>query len=149
MKKACIVLPLCIMTAAGCGYPKVSKDEIRLMIRLDAEEDIGLLIVDTDVNGIQASGGISNADRTELKCDELLDWTINRADYDMKEESVSLSVRFRVITEYCDPNYENVYPEEYTVYLEPVSSDVIFGNEYHMTVTGSEENGYHVTMDDE
>ena len=61
---------------------------------------------------------------------------------------MGLSVRFRVITEYCDPNYENDYPEEYTVLLDPISFNADFRETYHITITGDKENGYQASLDE-
>ncbi|NMA66042.1 MAG: hypothetical protein GX957_07335 [Clostridiaceae bacterium] len=51
---------------------QVADDEIRLEIQLDVEEDIGLFIIDREVGGNDFSGGLSNADKSLLKHDELL-----------------------------------------------------------------------------
>ncbi len=62
--------------------PKAAEDEIRLVIQLDLKEEIGLLILDNTLDGTETSGGISNTDRTMLKLDELLYWTISKEVYD-------------------------------------------------------------------
>ena len=151
-KKACLqfftilfmVLAFCI---SGCSQsddapPKAAEDEIMLVIQLDLKEDIGLLVLDQNLSGSETSGGISNADRTMLKHDEVLYWTFSRQNYENLPETVDLSVRFRVITQYFDPNYENIYPEEYTVLLDPVSFPADFGETYHITITGDRQTGY-------
>ena len=74
--------------------------------------------------------------KTTLKHDEVLYWTLSKQEYEYPAEIGNLSVRFRVITEYCDPNYENNYPEEYTVLLDPISVKAEFGGTYHITITG-------------
>ena len=56
-------------------------DEIALQIKLDIKEDIGLIIIDYDVNGSKGSGGISNADKTMIKHDELLIYTLSKSDF--------------------------------------------------------------------
>ena len=116
---------------SGCGepdaFPQAAEDEIKLIIQLDVKEDIGLLILDNNLDGTETIGGISNADKSMLRHDDLLDWTLSKQDYGNPADSVNLSIRFRVITEYCEPNYESIYPEEYTVLLDPISFDADFG----------------------
>lgn len=137
---------------SGCrgsdGSPEAAEDEIKMEIQLDVKEDIGLLILDNEVDGTETSGGISNADRSKLKHDEVLYWSLSKEEYKAAADTVDLSVRFRVITEYCDPNYENQYPEEYTVLLDPISFQAEFGKTYHITITGDRESGYQATLDE-
>ena len=144
-----VMLEVCM---TGCSQSedaaKAAEDEIKLTIQLDLKEDIGLLILDNNLNGVETSGGISNADKTTLKHDEVLDWTLSKQEYENPAETVNLSVRFRVITEYCDPNYENDYPEEYTVLLDPISFNADFRETYHITITGDKENGYQASLDE-
>lgn len=155
-KRGFLFLILLVMVLAvylsGCrgsdGSPEVTEDEIKMEIQLDVKEDIGLLILDNKVDGTETSGGISNADRSKLKHDEVLYWSLSKREYKAAADTVNLSVRFRVITEYCDPNYENQYPEEYTVLLDPISFQAEFGKTYHITITGDRESGYQATLDE-
>ena len=141
-------LTVCMSGCSGSdALPQAAEDEIKLMIQLNLKEDIGLLILDNNLDGAETSGGISNADKSLLKHDDLLDWTLSKQEYENPADAVNLSVRFRVITEYCDPNYENDYPEEYTVLLDPISFEAEFGTTYHITVTGDRENGYQAALD--
>lgn len=149
------LIPLVMLLAAcslGCSqsndFPKASEDEIKLIIQLDLKEDIGLLVLDNMLDGIETSGGISNADKSMLRRDDVLDWTFSRQEYGSLEVAADLSVRFRVITEYFDPNYENNYPEEYTVLLDPLSFEVECGHTYHVTITGDKEGGYQAALDE-
>ncbi len=127
---------------------KLAKDEIMLVIKLDLKEDIGLLILDNKMNGKETSGGTSNADRSMLKHDEVLYWRMNKKEYANPEGTTELSVHFRVVTEYCTPNYENIYPEEYVVWLDPLTFNVDFGETYNITITGDKENGYQAVLDE-
>ena len=52
-------------------------------------------------------------------------------------------LQFTIVTEYFDPNYDNIYPEEYMVPIEPISFQGKFGELYHVIVTGNKVNGYH------
>ncbi len=141
-----MMLAVCI---SGCSASdNVLQDEISLIIQLDLKEDIGLLILDNNLNGVETSGGISNADKTDLKSNEVLSWSINKQDHNTTTDTVDLSVRFRVITEYCDPNYENDYPEEYTMLLDAISFKADFGKVYHITITGDKVNGYRAVLDE-
>ena len=117
-------------------------DEITLHIQLDTEEDVGLLIYDYCANGHEYSGGISNADRSLLKRNEELIVVWNQQALNNPSDTVDLSIQFRIITEYVDPNYENIYPEEITRYLDSVSWDASLGESYFLTITGDQTNGY-------
>ena len=131
---------------AGCSssedVPQAAEDEIALQIQLDVKEDIGLLVIDADIDGAKTSGGISNADKSVLKHDELLYWSFNKQEYGNPADTVNLAIKFKVITEYCDPNYENIYPEELTVPLDEISFKADFGETYFVTITGDKESGY-------
>lgn len=144
-----VMLEVCM---TGCSQSedaaKAAEDEIKLTIQLDLKEDIGLLILDNNLNGVETSGGISNADKTTLKHDEVLDWTLSKQEYENPAETVNLSVRFRVITEYCDPNYENDYPEEYTILTDAISFTASFGETYSITITGDNANGYQAVLNE-
>ena len=90
---------------------EINENEIALQIQLDLKEDVGLLIIDSDIDREKESGGISNADKTMLKKDDLIYWSIDKQHYETVSDMVELLLNFTVITEYCDPNYENIYPE--------------------------------------
>lgn len=148
-----LLVMLLAVSMSGCSGsddapPQAAEDEILLIIQLDLKEDIGLLILDQNLDGVEASGGISNADKSMLKHNDVLYWTLNKQEYENPADAGNLSVRCRVITEYCDPNYENDYPEEYTVLLDPVSFNADFGETYHITITGDKENGYRAALDE-
>ncbi|MBP5253912.1 MAG: hypothetical protein J6Z23_00780 [Lachnospiraceae bacterium] len=134
------------MTGLSCGMPDTGKDEIRLRIRLDLKEDIGLFLIDSEVNGQNTSGGSSNADRSMLKRDETLYWSIDRRHYENVPDAVSLTLRFRIVTEYFDPNYENIYPEEYVMPMEEIAFTAVFGGTYDFIVTGDRVNGYRAVL---
>ena len=140
------------LTLTGCGlFPSADQNkenEIRLRIQLDLKEDIGLLVIDASYDGIETSGGISNVDKTMLKKDELLDWTIDKQFYENANDTGHLKLRLRVVTEYCDPNYDNIYPEELVVLLEPIEFDASFGESYEITITGSHAEGYQATLEE-
>ena len=117
-------------------------DEIALHIQLDTEEDIGLLVYDYRAEGHEYSGGISNADGSLIKhdSDNIVVW--NKEELNTFSDTFELSMQFRIITEYVTPNYENIYPDDITKYMEPISWDANFGESYSITITGDKTNGY-------
>ena len=132
----------------GCyGPAKVADDEIALQIKLDIKEDIGLLIVNYEANGSSFSGGVSNADKSLLKHGELITYTLSKQDFDNQENIENMSIQFEIITEYVDPNYENIYPAEYTKPLEAIDLKANFGNSYNITISGDKANGYKAALE--
>lgn len=156
LKKTEIVILICAALLAvcvtGCGMPndapQAADDEILLVIRLDLKEDIGLLVIDHEVGGEQGSGGVSNADKSKIKRDETLYWTVDKQFYEGSSDTVDLTLRFTVVTEYCAPNYDNIYPEEYMMQTEEVSFTADFGKTYSLTITGDKLNGYQAALSD-
>ena len=53
-----------------------------------------------------------------------------------------MSLTFTVVTEYVDPNYENVYPDEYTKPAGEITLQAGFGETYSITITGDKTGGY-------
>ena len=127
--------------------PKVADDEIVLHIKLDIQEDIGLLVVDYAANGTSGSGGTSNADKSMLKHGELIFYSLRKQDFDDPADVENLSVKFTIITEYVDPNYDNVYPAEYTKPMDAISWKGKFGEAYDITISGDKINGYHAVLE--
>ena len=117
-------------------------DEIALHIQLDTKEDIGLLIYDYCANAHEYSGGISNANRSLLKHNDKMIVVWNKQQLNNAADTVTLSIQFRIITEYVDPNYENVYPENITKYTDPIAWEAHLGQSYFITITGDNTNGY-------
>ena len=149
MKKAAAAVCAAILALSlpGCGGPYTSaEDEITLQIQLDLDEEIGLLVIDYAAGESSGSGGVSNADKSPLKRDELLFYTLERRFFDDPSAVDSLRLTFTVITEYADPNYENVYPEEYTVPAGEVSLNAEFGGVYSIAITGGRESGYRAAL---
>ena len=119
-------------------------DEIALYIQLDTKEDIGLLVFDYSANDSKLSGGMSNADKSLMKHDERLIEVWNKEMLQCSADTVELSIQFRIITEYVDPNYENIYPENLTKYLEKISFEAHFGEIYSFIITGDNISGYKI-----
>ena len=156
MKKKIIGIIVAIVVLLGLGLIicnqiipnkyEPADDEIALHIQLDVGEDIGLLVYDYRVNGHEYSGGISNADRSLIKhdSDNIVVW--NKEELSNLSDACELSVQFRIITEYVAPNYENVYPDDITKYMEPISWEARFGESYFITITGDKINGYKAVL---
>ena len=126
-----------------------AEDEIALHIQLDTEEDVGLLVFDYQVGTHEYSGGISNADKSPLKRDEQLIEVWNQETLRCPADTAELSIQFRIITEYVEPNFENIYPEDITKYVEPpVLWEARFGESYLITITGSQSNGYKAVLNE-
>ena len=102
-------------------------DEIALHLKLDTE-------------------GISNADGSLIQhdSDNIVVW--NREELNLSSDTFELSMQFRIITEYVAPNYENVYPDDITKYMEPISWEAHFGESYCITITGDQTNGYQAVL---
>lgn len=154
MSKKRIVIAIVIVMVAVLGLGLIlykqttpgeyvpADDEIALYIQLDTKEDIGLLVFDYSANGSEQSGGMANADKSLIKHNERLINVWNRETLQCSDDTVELSIRFRIITEYVDPNFENIYPEELTRYLEKISFEARFGEAYSFTITGDSAGGY-------
>ena len=145
-----IVAVLCMITLWKWLNPYeliIKEDEIALHIKLDLEEDIGLLVYDYTANGQNFSGGVSNADKSMLKHDEVLTSVWNKQELGGQEDKVDLWFRFRIITEYTDPTYVNLYPEEITEICNEIAWTADFGKTYDIKISGSKANGYTVTVE--
>lgn len=121
-------------------------DEIALHIQLDVEEDVGLLVYDYCADSHEYSGGISNADGSliEHDSDNIVVW--NKEELNNFSATFEMSMHFRIITEYVAPNYENIYPNDITEYMEPISWEADFGESYFITITGDKTNGYKAVL---
>ena len=156
MKKKIIGILIAIVTVLGLGlivYNQIisdeyvpADDEIALHIQLDTKEDVGLLVYDYRADGHEYSGGISNADRSLIKhdSDNVVVW--KKDELNILSAPFELSMKFRIITEYVAPNFENIYPNNITKYMEPISWEAHFGESYFITITGDKTNGYNAVL---
>ena len=121
-------------------------DEIALHLKLDTEEDVGLLVYDYRAGSHEYRGGISNADGSLIQhdSDNIVVW--NREELNLSSDPFELTMQLRIITEYVAPNYENVYPDDITKYMEPISWEAHFGESYCITITGDQTNGYQAVL---
>lgn len=142
-----IIIILLILSFLLIKYLKNNKystplEEITLEIKLDLKEDIGLIIIDYEVDDISGSGGISNANKTLISYNDTLTYTLNKQEFNNLSNIENLIINFKIITKYIDPNYENIYPEEYTSIIAPIQIKAHYGETYHITITGDKTNGY-------
>ena len=122
---------------------EAAEDEIALRIKLDTKEDFGLLLIDyKDANGSGGRGGMSNANKTLLKQDDQLFFTLPKQAFDNPCDVDTLSIQFTIITEYVEPNFEEIYPEEYKIPIDAISLKADFGESYTITISGDRTNGY-------
>ena len=70
----------------------------------------------------------------------------NREELNLSSDPFELTMQLRIITEYVAPNYENVYPDDITKYMEPISWEAHFGESYCITITGDQTNGYQAVL---
>ena len=148
------VLLSALILCAFCGCSlfkqkplKADEDEVKVHIRLDLKEDIGLLLVNYSADGRKAQGGISNANKTMLKKNsDDLDWSLYKEFLDTPADTADLTLKFTVVTKYFEPNYDNDYPEEYMIPMNDISFAADFGKIYYVTITGDKAGGYHAVL---
>lgn len=142
---------LIIFTLYSCNKSDeyiAADDEIALQIKLDTKEDIGLLLIDYDVNGSKGSGGISNADKSMLKHGELVIDTMHKEqEFENLDDIENLKIQFKIVTKYFEPNYDNVYPDEYVKTIDSISLKGEYGKSYNITITGDKTNGYKAILE--
>lgn len=156
MKKKVIGIIAAVVVVLGLGLvvynqiiPKEyvpADDEIALHLQLDTEEDVGLLVYDYRADSHEYSGGMSNADGSLIKHDSDVIVVWNKEELNSLSDTFELSMQLRIITEYVAPNYENVYPDNITKYIEPISWEAHFGESYFITITGNKTNGYKAVL---
>lgn len=147
---AAVAVVLILMAGWWC-WPRdtelnVKDDTVVLQIQLDLKEDIGLLIINYKTDHADSSGGVSNANKSLLKHDELLDFSWSKQELNNSLDGEDLELGFTIVTEYIDPNYENIYPAEYTIPLEPITVKLQYGKNYQIKISGDRANGYKATL---
>ena len=152
-----IAITIIVVIALGLGFLlckqiffdeyKPADDEIALHVQMNTKEDIGLLVFDYYADDVEFSGGISNADKTLIKNSDDIVIVLNKQELKSTYNNVNLEIYFRIITEYTEPNYENIYQENITQCIDtPVSWKASFGEEYFITITGDKANGYKAVL---
>ena len=127
---------------------EADEDKITLQIQLDLQEDIGLFLCEAEAPGFHVTGGQANADRSPIRCDELLYDSFTRWQFQDPDEPKEITLRFSVVTEYADPNFENRYPAEMTSAIDPVTISARFGDTVRIVVRGGREEGYRAELSD-
>lgn len=145
-------LVLSAFVVAGCSRvdnapPQPAEDEIQLQIQLDLKEDIGLLLHNYVADGETHSGGMSHADKSPIKHDERIIDTLEKQQFENPAGVDHLTIQFTVVTEYCDPNYDNVYPEEFMIPMDAIALKANFGETYHIRIRGDKTNGYRAVLE--
>lgn len=153
-KKIWIAIAIVVMLGLGFLLYKLiipdeyvpADDEIALHIQFNTKEDVGLLVFDYHADDSEQSGGIANADKSLIKHNSDIIQVWNKQELHSSSDTVELLIQFRIITEYVAPNYENIYPEDITVYIDPISWEAHFGKSYFITITGDKINGYKAVL---
>lgn len=125
---------------------EADEDKITLQIQLDLQEDIGLFLCEAEAPGFHVTDGQANADRSLIRRDELLYDSFTRWQFMDPDEPKEITLRFSVITEYADPNFENRYPAELTFATDPVTISARFGDTVRIIVHGGRDSGYWVEL---
>lgn len=60
---------------------------------------------------------------------------------------MDIKLLFTIVTEYFEPNYDNIYPEEYMIPIDVISFKADFGKTYYVTITGNRSDGYHAAIE--
>ncbi len=145
-----ILLVLAMLYAfAGCnyaGYEIPDEDKILVNIQLDLDEDIGLLLTEWDINGQTGGSGACNADRSMLKRDSSNEWEFDRVMLEKPADTYEVKLKFIVVTEYFDPNYDFDYPDEYKIPMNEIAFTAKFGETYYVTITGGHQEGYQAVL---
>lgn len=122
-------------------------DEIKIKFQLSTDEDIGLIVFDYTANDHEFSGGISNANGSLLQKNSTEIQVFNQEELHTKSDEVTLSMHFRIITNYVKPNFENIYPEDLTKVINPpITWNAKFHNTYTIVITGNHKQGYQAKL---
>lgn len=146
---ALAVLGLTVFFLHAMLFPaeyRPADDEIALRIQLATKEDFGLLVYDYTAGGHTYSGGTSNVDGSLIRHDAEIMVVLGEKELNGAAAPVELSMQFRIITDYVTPNYENVYPDSITNYMEPLSWNARPGETYSLVITGDRANGYQAAL---
>ena len=85
-------------------------------------------------------------DKTMIKHDDMCDYTFFKQELDTPSDIEELTIKFTVLTEYVEPNYENNYPKELKIPMDTISLKADFGRAYFITISGDKINGYHAVL---
>lgn len=140
-----IILCLIIKKNNKVDETKTSDDEIILQINLDVSKDFGLLLIEYETKDASGSGGVSNANKSLIKHNDNLTYSLSKQDFNNASDITDLTLTFKIVTEYVEPNYEDNYLASLSFTLNPVQINAQYGNTYHITIT-SDENSYQAIL---
>ena len=140
-----IILCLIINKNNKVDETKTSDDEIILQINLDVPKDFGLLLIEYETKDASGSGGVSNANKSLIKHNDNLTYSLSKQDFNNASDITDLTLTFKRVTEYVEPNYEDNYLASLSFTLNPVQINAHYGNTYHITIT-SDENSYQAIL---
>lgn len=140
-----IILCLIINKNNKVDETKTSDDEIILQINLDVPKDFGLLLIEYETKDASGSGGVSNANKSLIKHNDNLTYSLSKQDFNNASDITDLTLTFKIVTEYVEPNYEDNYLASLSFTLNPVQINAHYGNTYHITIT-SDENSYQAIL---
>ena len=140
-----IILCLIINKNNKVDETKTSDDEIILQINLDVPKDFGLLLIEYETKDASGSGGVSNANKSLIKHNDNLTYYLSKQDFNNASDITDLTLTFKIVTEYVEPNYEDNYLASLSFTLTPVQINAHYGNTYHITIT-SDENSYQAIL---
>lgn len=119
-----------------------SDEEIFFHINLDVPKDFGLLLIEYETKGASGSGGVSNANKSLIKHNDKLTYSLSKQDFNNASDITDLTLTFKIVTEYVDPNYEDNYPASSIINLNPIRVNAHYGNTYYITITTNDKNNY-------
>lgn len=122
-----------------------SDEEIFFHINLDVPKDFGLLLIEYETKDASGSGGVSNANKSLIKHNDNLTYSLSKQDFNNASDITDLTLTFKIVTEYVEPNYEDNYPASSIITLNPVQINAHYGNTYHITIT-NDENSYQAIL---
>ena len=99
------------------------------------------------------TGGSTCISNEQIRCDTAIQSDIlakasrlSCRQFEDPDEPKEITLRFSVITEYADPNFENRYPAELTIATDPVTISARFGDTVRIIVHGGRDSGYWVEL---
>ena len=150
MKRAIAAACAAILLALplpGCGEPYApADDEIALRIQLDLDEDIGLLVIDYAAGESSGSGGVSNADKSPLRRDELLFYTLERHFFDDPSAVGQPAPGLHGHNGVSGAQLRKRLPRGIHLPAGGVILGAEFGEVYSLVISGGTESGYEAVL---
>ena len=125
---------------------KTSDEEIIFQIDLDVPKDFGLLLIEYETKDASGSGGVSNANKSLIKHNDKLTYSLSKQDFNNASDITDLTLTFKIVTKYVEPNYDDNYPASSIIELKPLQIKAQYGNTYHITITTDDKNSYQASL---